>query len=120
MAKILSIDDNLELQKIYQEVFVDAGHQFLFSLTGKEGIALARAEQPNIIILDVMLTDGSNGFDVLKDLKRHPDTGHIPVLALTNLDSEEKHALEMGAEIYLIKSNTTFDVLLQTIQRLSK
>lgn len=120
MTKILIIDDNAELQKIYEEVFQDAGYEVLMSLTGQDGLQRATQEKPNAIILDLMLANGINGFDVLNDLKRHPVTQHIPIVVLTNLDSEEKHALEMGVSHYYIKSNTSFDVLLQKIQQLTQ
>lgn len=120
MVKILIIDDNVELQKIYEEVLQDAGYEVVMSLTGQDGLQRAIQEKPSAIILDLMLASGINGFDVLNDLKRHPVTQHIPIVVLTNLDSEEKHALEMGVSHYYIKSNTSFDVLLQKIQQLTQ
>lgn len=118
MPNILVIDDNGELQKIYKEVFTDAGFRVAETDNGQQGVAVARETQPDIILLDIMLGSGKNGFDVLEELKRHPHTQHIPVVVLTNLDSEEQMARKMGVHHYLIKANTSFDQLLTIVKSL--
>ena len=64
-------------------------------------------------MLDIMLPGGMNGFDVLEKLKADPLTEKIPVVVLTNLDSEEKVAKTIGACDYIVKSDTTKDELVK-------
>lgn len=116
MKKVLFIDDDNKVLEIYQEIFKTADLTVITALTGKEGLALALSEKPDLIILDVMLPGGLNGFDVLKQLKINPGTKSVPVIILTNLDSEEKTATDLGAAKYLIKANTTTTKLIETVK----
>src|SRR5574340_1814087 len=92
MKKILFIDDDNKVLEIYEEIFKTADMAVITAVTGKEGLALALSEKPDLIILDIMLPGGLNGFDVLKQLKSNPQVKGVPVVVLTNLDSEEKTA----------------------------
>jgi len=58
-----------------------------------------------------------NGFDVLEDMKRNPNSQAIPVIMLTNLDSEEKVAKEVGADEYLVKADHSIDEIVERIQK---
>lgn len=114
--KILMIEDDEQLQQSYQKLFTAEGFQVFQGFTGEQGIQLAKQEKPDIILLDIMLKGGINGFDVLERLKKDRDLFNIPVLMLTNLDSERKLALSIGAVDYLVKANTSIDVLLEKVK----
>ena len=88
MKKILVIEDDASLLKAYQEMFNPDEFRVIGASTGQEGLALTGSEKPDIILLDLMLPGGMNGFDVLERLKADPATKPIPVIVLTNLDSE--------------------------------
>lgn len=85
------------------------------AVTGREGLTMVKTENPDLILLDVMLPGGMNGFDVLEDLKRTEATKNIPVIILTNLDSETNVAKSIGAKDYLVKANTTKDDLVKIV-----
>lgn len=107
MKKVLMIEDDMNLQKLYTEALKGIDDvQFSAAPTGKEGIEKCKKEVPDLIILDIMLPGGMNGFDVAEELKRDPHMSKIPILVLTNLDSERKVAMDMGAVDYMIKANT--------------
>lgn len=114
--KILLIEDDEQLQQSYQKLFSAEGFQVYQGYTGDQGIQLAKQERPDIILLDIMLKGGVNGFDVLERLKKDRDLFNIPVLMLTNLDSERKLALSIGAVDYLVKANTSIDLLLEKVK----
>src|SRR3989344_362647 len=103
MAKILLIEDDEILQAMYQKQLQSAGHQVIRAGDGKTGLDLAQSGHPDLVLLDVMLPGGLNGFDVLERLKQDPKTKAIAVLMLTNLESEEKVAKDIGASGYLVK-----------------
>ncbi len=115
MKKLLFIEDNISLFNIYQEIFRSQEVTVLGATTGEKGLALVQSEKPDIILLDIMLPGGKNGFDVLEQLKADPSTRQIPVIILTNLDSEEKTAKIIGATDYLVKANTTKDQIVNLV-----
>ena len=80
---VLYIEDKILNVELMRGVIENAGHlQFFDAQTVKDGISIARAVKPDIIITDIHLPDG-NGFDALQGLRDDPSTIHIPVVALT-------------------------------------
>jgi len=108
MNKVLFIEDDAPTSKIYQERFSKI-FDVLIAPTGVEGISSATKEEPDVIILDLILAGGLSGFDVLKELKQHPKSKNIPVIVLTNLESQEKIAKDAGAVECLVKANTSIN-----------
>lgn len=107
MKKILAIDDsqiNIELLKqIIKRYYPD--FIFLFSLTGEDGIRIAQDENPELILLDILMP-GLNGFEVCKILKNMNQTKHIPVIMVSALgqDSQERtKGLDAGADAFISK-----------------
>lgn len=115
MKKILFIEDDAAFLKIYQEALNVKGFSVIEAATGKEGLAKVASEKPDLIVVDIMLPGGISGFDVLEQLKANALTKDIPVIVLTNLDSEEKVAKTIGAVDYKVKSNTTLDEIVGLI-----
>lgn len=113
--KILLIEDDTALFKAYQEIFRLQSVTVVGATTGEKGLELVKVEKPDVILLDIMLPGGKNGFDVLEKLKANPNTRKIPVIVLTNLDSEEKIAKSIGATDYLVKVNTTKDEIVKIV-----
>ena len=103
MKTILVIEDDTSLSQAYQEMFRSQDVSVVTAKTGQEGLSLIQTTQPDLILLDIMLPGGMNGFDVLERLKQDPKTKAIAVLMLTNLESEEKVAKDIGASGYLVK-----------------
>ncbi len=120
MKKILIIEDDPSLCGAYREMLKKHEVEVMEAVTGQEGMTLVASGKPDLILLDIMLPGGMNGFDVLEQLKRNPTTEKIPVIVLTNLDSEEKVAQTIGASDYLVKANTTKDEIVKLVmERLS-
>ena len=83
MKKILLIEDDPFLVKLYAEIFTDEGYNFDSSVGGVGGLEKVKVGKPDLIILDIMIPE-MNGLDVLDKLKADSATKEIPVLILTN------------------------------------
>lgn len=104
--KILFVEDEPSLQKAISELLTQEGFEILTALDGEKGLELAKKEQPNLILLDLILPK-KDGFEVLKELKADEKMKDIPVIVLTNLEGmgDVEKALELGATTYLVKAN---------------
>lgn len=116
--KILLIEDDQQLTTLYQEKLIHEGFEVVNAVTAKEGLAALQSGEPDLVILDIMLPGGLNGFDVLETMKKDNKLSKIPVLILTNLDSEEKVAKEIGVTDYLVKANTTPTQIVEKIRNI--
>lgn len=103
--KVLIIDDEKSVLKMYEEYLKTAQIETLSASDGQTGIGLAKAQKPDVILLDIIMPK-LNGLDVLQELKADPDTRNIPVFLLTNLPAEcsGEKAKELGAAGYLVKA----------------
>jgi CheY-like chemotaxis protein len=105
MAKILVVEDDPLMSRMYQKIFTFEGYDVEMASDGQEGLDKARAIKPTLMLLDVMMPK-LNGLQVLEKLKADPETKAIPVVMLTNLAGEQdaESALTKGAIKYIIKS----------------
>ncbi len=85
---------------------------------GADGLALHAREHPDLVILDIMLPGGMNGFDVLEKLKKDDALKKIPVFVITNLESEEKVARQIGAVDYAVKVHIDPHELVDKIRKI--
>ena len=105
--KILFIEDDAFLAKIYTQAIEEASFETILASSGEDGLKLARRAKPDLILLDILLPH-MNGFEVLETLKSDPSLSAIPVLMLTNMATREdvERADSLGATGYLIKAHT--------------
>lgn len=115
--KILIIDEDRFLRKIYKNKFFKAGFEFREAISGDEGLNKVYSEKPDLVLLDLMLPKRS-GFDVLIELKRNKSTRKIPVIILSNLAQEEdiKRVLSLGAIDYLIKTDVSLSDVIDRVK----
>lgn len=109
MPKILIVEDEPDFQQILKTAFEGQQYQVLLATDCKQGYLVAETNHPDLILLDIMLPGGMNGFDLLEQLKAHNRLQHIPVIILSNLDSENRVATEIGAMAYLVKAETSIE-----------
>jgi DNA-binding response OmpR family regulator len=104
--KILLIEDDPFLSSMYTTKFESDNFIVTAAEDGDKGLAMAEAENPNIILLDIMLPK-MDGFEVLKKIKSNPRISQIPVILLTNLNQKEEieKGMNLGAADYLIKAH---------------
>lgn len=115
--KILIIEDDKFLLRLYSDKLRRADFEVFEALTGEEGLNKISTENPDLIILDLILPRKS-GFEILSELKIDSKTKDIPIIILTNLEqkSDIKRGLEMGAKAYLIKTDFSTNKLPQLVK----
>jgi len=102
---LLICEDDPHYAKVLLNLSRDHGFKTIVAKTGGEALALAREYKPNAVSLDVFLPD-MLGWTVLNQLKRDPETRHIPVQILT-VEEERQYGLERGAFSFMNKPLTT-------------
>lgn len=117
MKKVLFVEDESALQKALSDMLIPNGYQVVQALDGEIGIRTAEVEQPDLILLDLVLPR-KNGFEVLTELKKNEKTKNIPVIVLTNLEGVEEvgQALSLGATTYLVKANYSLEDVLTKVK----
>ena len=105
-SKILLIEDESDLQKMYGLAFAKTGYSLLQARDGATGLQIAKDNHPDLILLDIFMP-GMDGLEVLKHLKADPVLAKIPVVMLTNYTREDtlKKALALGARDVIIKTD---------------
>lgn len=117
MKTILAIDDqpdNLATIRAVIKSFLPK-YNIITALSGKEGIALAKINSPDTIILDIQMPE-MDGFEVCKLLKSDPLTKHIPVIFLTAVKTDSKSrikGLDSGADAFLSKPFDSAELIAQ-------
>lgn len=104
MARVLIVDDSPTDTLAIYGMLKKYGHHFVFADDGTSGIAAAKAKQPDVILMDVVMPD-LNGFQATRKLARDKDTAHIPVIMVTSKTQESDVAwgLRNGARAYVCK-----------------
>jgi DNA-binding response OmpR family regulator len=85
MKKVLLVDDDVEFCEAVELLLQSKAYQVVLAHDGKAGLEKARAEKPDLVILDVMMPE-MNGYDVCVVLKADPELKNIPVILLTAVD----------------------------------
>lgn len=109
MSKILIVEDDSSISEMYKIKFESEGFVVSLAPDGEEGLKKAKAEGPDLILLDVLMPK-KDGTETLIELKKDPITKDIPVIFLTNLGGRNEDltaARELGAEDLVVKAQTT-------------
>ena len=119
-TRILLIDDHQTVFRLLEAIVRIKGHTLLYAESGQKGIVMARQEQPDMILLDVMMPD-IDGFKVCQYLKENEDTKDIPVMFLTarGAEGDLETGRKVGADGFMTKPFKTIDVLDQIEQILT-
>ena len=104
MARILIVDDSPSQLIGIQRIVEKLGHQTLTAEDGAAGVALAKAELPDLILMDVVMPN-LNGFQATRQLSREGSTRDIPVVLVTtkDQDTDRMWGMRQGARAYLTK-----------------
>jgi len=104
VARILIIEDNQANMKLAKLLLHNVGHTTLFAVDAETGLAIARSELPDLILMDVQLP-GMDGLTATSLLKQDPATAAIPVIALTALamKADQENSRIAGCDAYIAK-----------------
>ena len=124
MAKLFMAEDDPLMSRMYERAFRLGGHEVTIAHDGEEALTLLQksAEKPDaVILLDIMMPK-MNGFDVLRKIKEDAKLKNIPVILLTNLAGEQdaEKGLQLGAVLYLVKSQYTPKQIVEKIEEVIK
>jgi two-component system cell cycle response regulator DivK len=104
MSLILIVEDNEKNMKLVRDVLQVKGYRTLEAGSAEDGIALARAHKPDLVLMDIQLP-GMNGIEALGVLRADPGTAGIPVIAVTAsvMQQDRKQITEAGFDAYIGK-----------------
>jgi DNA-binding response OmpR family regulator/anti-sigma regulatory factor (Ser/Thr protein kinase) len=120
-TRLLLIDDDTSLHELLDDDLTRLGYTIDSAFNGESGIAAAKANNPDVIILDLMMP-GMSGFEVAGLLKNNPSTARIPILVLTSkvISDEERRELRSKVAACVQKGTSARDQLVAEIRRLRK
>ena len=104
IKKILVVDDSPTERHVLVELLTRKGYQVLTAESGEEGIEKAKSEQPDLVLMDVVMP-GLNGYQATRTLTRDDATKHISVIVCTSKGQETDKiwGLRQGAQDYMVK-----------------
>lgn len=104
MARILIVDDSPSQQLGIKRIVEKLGHQTLTAEDGAAGVEVAKAELPDLVLMDVVMPN-LNGFQATRTLAREATTKHIPVILVTtkDQDTDRMWGMRQGAKAYITK-----------------
>lgn len=117
MARILIVDDSPSQLLGIQRIVEKLGHQILTATDGAAGVETAKAELPDLVLMDVVMPN-LNGFQATRTLAREASTRHIPVILVTtkDQDTDRMWGMRQGAKAYITKPFSE-DELSEVIER---
>jgi twitching motility two-component system response regulator PilH len=104
MARILIVDDSPSQLLGIKRIVEKLGHETLSAEDGAAGVEVAKAEKPDLILMDVVMPN-LNGFQATRTISKNAETAHIPIILVTTKDQETDKVwgMRQGAKAYVTK-----------------
>lgn len=115
MKTVLVVDDEESMRKSIVVALNAKGYKTIEAEDGLEGLSLAAAEQPDIVITDVNM-DNMNGFMMVEQMRDNPDTAGIPVIMMTGA-AQSAGAWEVSPDVEYLEKGFTMQILVETIEK---
>jgi two-component system, OmpR family, alkaline phosphatase synthesis response regulator PhoP len=96
--KILLIDDDVDFVEQNRAFLVQKGYSVCCAYNGRDGIEKAVQEKPDLVLLDVMMTEVGEGFEVAREFRERAEIQKIPILMLTGVNKEHGFSLQIGPD----------------------
>jgi len=121
MAKILIVEDDTFISRMYEAKLNNLGYQTKIAENGQDGLQIIKEWLPDLVLLDLILPI-LDGFEVLKELKADNNFKNIPIIILSNLDQKEniEKGIALGASDYIIKAQFTPSEVVEKIEKCLK
>lgn len=112
MARILIIEDSPTDTRVFTTLLEKNGHEVIAAGSAEDGIAAAKKEKPDLVLMDVILP-GMNGFQATRALTRDPDTANIPIIIVSTkgMETDRVWGLRQGARDYIVKPPNERDLI---------
>lgn len=114
MARVLVIDDSLTDVRVLTVLLERNGFDVVSAANAADGISLARAQLPDLILMDVIMP-GTNGFQATRMLSKDPETAAIPVIIVTtkSMEADRLWGLRQGARDFVVKPPNERDLIMR-------
>lgn len=111
--KVLSIDDNLEICKLFEVAFVSSGHEFTYALDGREGLRMIRENKYDVVLLDIAMPEFS-GLDLLESLRSEnlEDKQKIVIVSASTSIENDLERFKSGAVVSFLRKPVDLEELL--------
>ena len=121
MAKVLLVEDDKFLVRVFEVKLKKEGFQTLLMENGVGVEEAVKKEKPDVIVLDLVMP-ARDGFETLNGLKADSQTKNVPVIVVTALNSPEdrKICLDAGAKEYLVKDAVTMEEIVGVIRKYAR
>lgn len=105
MSKVLIVEDNDLNLKLFYDLLKVKQCEVIISKNGVDVENIVLEEVPDLILMDIQLSKGISGIDLIKDLKKNASTKHIPIIAVTAfaMKTDEERIIASGCDMYLSK-----------------
>jgi two-component system cell cycle response regulator DivK len=102
--RILVVEDTEDNRQIMRDLFTNVGYELIEAVTGEEGVRMAEAERPDLILMDIQLPV-MDGYEATRRIKANPALKHIPIIAVTSyaLSGDEEKTRAAGCDAYVSK-----------------
>lgn len=102
--RVLMVEDNEDNRRILRDLLTSAGYEVIEAVTGEDGVRLAEAHQPDLILMDIQLP-GMDGYEATRCIRGHPALARTPIIAVTSyaLSGDDAKALAAGCDAYIAK-----------------
>lgn len=117
-TRLLLVEDEPDIAFMYQTLLTQAGYNVTVARDGQEAWTILTSDpRPDLLLLDVVLPK-KDGFEILRDLRKHPTLHNLKVVLLTNLAQEvdRKEGQKLGATDYIVKAHTKPHDLLEKVK----
>ncbi|MEX0602522.1 MAG: response regulator [Bacteroidota bacterium] len=118
MKTILIVDDEESTRKVIAASLIKKGYKTLEASDGLEGLGMAKAHRPDLIISDVYM-ENMNGFMMVEGLQEDPDTSLIPVIMMTSA-AQGAGAWDSGAAVEYLEKGFSMSTMVETVERILK
>ena len=112
MARILVVEDDNDNQEVITRMLQMGRHEVLLARNGEDALRVARQFHLDLILMDLSMPK-MDGWTAAKTLKRHPELGQIPIIAVTShaLAGDARRAIEAGCDDYMAKPIDYFELI---------
>ena len=102
--RILVVEDQEDNRQIVRDLLSASGYELTDAITGEEGVALAKRDRPDLILMDIQLP-GIDGYEATRRIKADPELRHIPIIVVTSyaLSGDDQKAFAAGCDGYVTK-----------------